>query len=161
MMLKMLSQIWARQICTDLTRTAMQKILLLLFVSCGTFPLGAFAQDKNKEASPTDVKKKTAGDAQMIGFSCEARGEGDDHIWRYTFEIDRKTSKGVQRGETFGGDSYSLDIEVVFTPERMQIKKLGAHEFTGFVDRSTLAFSFGGADGKCKMVPVKIKATKF
>lgn len=101
--------------------------------------------------------------AQDLGFSCEARGENDPykHVWRYTFEIDQETSKGVQKGLNFGGDPYSKDIEVTFTPARMQIKYLGAREYGGYIDRKNLSFSYGGAVGSCKMVPVKKVDTKF
>lgn len=103
-----------------------------------------------------------SAEAQDLGFSCEAKGgPPENYIWRYSFEIDQKTSKGVQNGVNFGGKAYSEDIEVVFTPARMQIKDLGATKFTGYIDRKTLAFNFGGAVGSCKMVPVKKPDSKF
>jgi len=87
--------------------------------------------------------------------------EPDRTKWRYIFEIDRQSAKGVQQGLTFGGTPYSLDIEVVFTPTRMQIRKLGEQEFTGYIDRRDLSFNFGGAIGSCKMVPTEKRKTKF
>lgn len=101
----------------------------------------------------------TAASSQDIGFSCEGVGAG--MVWRYIFEIDQQTTKGVWRGLAPNGRPYSQDIEVVFTPARMQIRKLGAQEFTGYIDRKDLSFSFGGAIGSCKIVPVEKSSTKF
>jgi hypothetical protein len=102
----------------------------------------------------------TPGVAQDLGLACEASGS-DHHTWKYVFEIDQQTNKGVQRGVTYGGTAYSKDIEVVFTPERMQIRALGAAEFEGYVDRSNLSFYFGGASGSCKKTPVTKRDNKF
>jgi hypothetical protein len=102
------------------------------------------------------------GSAQTLrGFSCEGRTSDDDHIWRYRFEINEQTSKGVWKGLSYGDIPFTNDIEVVFTPERMQIRKLGAREFVGYIDRRNLSFNVGGAVGTCKMVPVKKPKTKF
>ena len=57
--------------------------------------------------------------AESLKFNCAGVGEGI--IWKYTFEIDKETSKGIEKGVTLGGYPYTKDIEVVFTPERMQI----------------------------------------
>lgn len=101
------------------------------------------------------VCSSTLAHAQNLGFSCEGREPPPEkHVWRYTFEIDQQTSKGVQRGLNYGGTPYSKDIEVVLTPERMQIRTLGARDFTGYIDRRTLAFNFGGAVGSCKKTEV-------
>ena len=102
----------------------------------------------------------TAVAAQDLGLTCEALGS-DGHVWKYVFEIDQQTYKGVQRGVTYGGIPYSKDIEVVFTPERMQIRALGAAKFEGYVDRSDLSFYFGGANGSCKKTPVAKRDNKF
>lgn len=100
--------------------------------------------------------------AENLGFSCEGEGAAPERmVWRYNFEIDQQTSKGIQRGLTYGGRPYSDDIEVVFTPARMQIRKLGAQEFTGYIDRRDLSFNFGGSIGSCKIVPVEKIQTKF
>lgn len=103
-----------------------------------------------------------AVNAQNIGFSCEGEGAAPERMmWRYLFEIDQQTAKGVWRGITYGGTPFSKDIEVVFTPARMQIRGLGAQEFTGYIDRSDLSFNFGGAIGSCKIVPVEKSKMKF
>jgi len=98
-------------------------------------------------------------DAESLQFKCQGVGEGI--IWKYTFEIDKDTSKGTEKGVTLGGYPYTKDIEVVFTPERMQIGVLGAKEFTGWIDRSDLSFSYGWANGSCDIISVEKKDTKF
>lgn len=94
--------------------------------------------------------------AEELWFSCEGQGTAPDNIvWRYIFEIDKDTAKGIQRGVTYGGKSYSSEIEVVFTPALMQIRNPGDQEFTGYIDRRSLSFNFGGAFGSCKILPVE------
>lgn len=100
--------------------------------------------------------------SEEVGFRCVAQGAPPDNvIWKYFFEIDKGTGKGVQSGLTYGGSPYSKDIDVVFTPERMQIRKLGSSDFTGYIDRSDLSFNFGGAIGSCEIVPVSKRENKF
>jgi hypothetical protein len=86
---------------------------------------------------------------------------GEGIIWKYTFEIDKETSKGTEKGVTLDGYPYIKYIEVVFTPERMQIGALGAKEFAGWIDRTDLSFSYGWANGSCDIIPVEKKDAKF
>lgn len=97
--------------------------------------------------------------AESLKFKCQGVGEGI--IWKYTFEIDKETSQGTEKGMTLSGYPYTKDIEVVFTPERMQIGVLGAKELTGWIDRTDLSFSYGWANGSCDIVPVEKKDIKF
>jgi len=97
--------------------------------------------------------------AESLKFKCQGVGEGI--IWKYTFEINKETSKGIEKGVTLDGYPYTKDIEVILTPERMQIGALGAKEFTGWIDRTDLSFSYGWANGSCDIIPVGKKDTKF
>lgn len=97
--------------------------------------------------------------SESLKFKCQGVGEGI--IWKYTFEIDKETSKGIEKGVTLDGYPYTKDIEVIFTPERMQISALGAKEFAGWIDRTDLSFTYGWANGSCDIIPVEKKDTKF
>ena len=97
--------------------------------------------------------------SESLKFKCQGVGEGI--IWKYTFEIDKETSKGIEKGVTLDGYPYAKDIEVVFTPERMQISAPGAKEFTGWIDRTDLNFAYGWANGSCDIIPMEKKDTKF
>jgi hypothetical protein len=97
--------------------------------------------------------------AEDIKFNCTGVGEGI--IWKYTFDIDRETSRGIEKGWTMDGYPYSKDIEVVFTPDRMQIRTAGEKEFGGWIDRTDLSFSYGWANGSCSIITVGKKDPKF
>ncbi len=62
---------------------------------------------------------------------------------------------------TVGGDPFSLDVEEVFTPERMQIRDLGTVKFIGYIDRRDLRFYYDGAEGSCTQKTVAKQKTKF
>ena len=98
-------------------------------------------------------------DAECLKFNCDGVGEGI--IWKYTFEIDKETSKGVEEGMTLDGYPYKKDIEVEFTAEHMHIRALGGGEFSGWIDRTDLSFSYGWANGFCKILPAEKKDIKF
>jgi hypothetical protein len=97
--------------------------------------------------------------AENIKFSCTGVGEGI--IWKYTFDIDKETSRGLEKGWTIDGYPYAKDIEVVFTQDRMQIRAVGAKEFTGWIDRTDLSFSYGWANGSCSIMHAVKTDTKF
>jgi len=99
------------------------------------------------------------GIAEILKFKCQGVGEGI--IWKYTFEIDKETSRGIEKGMTLGGYPYAKDIEVIFTPARLEIGALGEKEFGGWIDRNDLSFSYGWANGSCDIIPVEKKGTKF
>ena len=75
--------------------------------------------------------------------------------WEYSFLVDDKTLKGVERGKTAGGYPYTKEIEVTFTPERMQVRRFGDRDYSGWIDRRDLTISYGGASGTCKMTEIK------
>lgn len=97
--------------------------------------------------------------SESLKFKCQGVGEGI--IWKYTFEIDKETSKGIEKGVTLDGYPYTKDVEVVFTPERMQISTLGAKEIAGWIDRTDLSFTYNWANGSCDIMSVEKKDTKF
>jgi hypothetical protein len=97
--------------------------------------------------------------SESLKFKCQGVGEGI--IWKYAFEIDKETSKGIEKGVTLDGYPYTKNIEVVFTPERMQIGALGEKEFAGWIDRTDLSFCYGWANGSCDIIPVGKKDAKF
>lgn len=97
--------------------------------------------------------------AECLTFKCQGVGEGI--IWKYTFEVDRDTATGVEKGVTLAGYPYTKEIEVAFTPERMQIRSSGEQEFAGWIDRGDLSFSYGWANGSCDIIPAEKKDTKF
>ena len=97
--------------------------------------------------------------ADCLKFSCDGVGEGI--IWKYTFEIDKDTSTGVERGMTLDGYPYKKDIEVEFAPEHMHIRASGDEEITGWIDRTDLSFSYGWAHGFCKILSSEKKDIRF
>jgi hypothetical protein len=77
--------------------------------------------------------------------------------WEYSFLIDDQILKGVENGTNLGGTRYALDVEVTFTPERMEIKRFNDRDYIGWIDRQDLTINYGGATGTCKMAVVKPK----
>jgi hypothetical protein len=111
-------------------------------------------------------QNKNDQNQNLLGLFCKMNPTEDDSgtPFRYKFEIDRQTSKGVWtvwNSSDPADPPLIVDIEVVFTPERMQFRKLGQHDFKGFIDRTDLHIDTGGYLGSCKRIPVKKKATKF
>jgi hypothetical protein len=90
--------------------------------------------------------------AEPLAFHCTAIPTADRHVWKYTFEADTTLSTGVIRGVSYGGRPYTDAIETGFTPTRMVIKTMQPRVSQGWIDRVTLDFEFGGAQGVCVMV---------
>lgn len=96
-----------------------------------------------------------------LGFTCQATSRDDGHVWKYEYEIDKNTSKGVRHGTTYGGSPSSDDIEVVFTPDRMLISYIGKGKYDTSIDRRDLSFNNQGEVGSCVQTTIDKQEPKF
>ena len=94
--------------------------------------------------------------AQMIGFYCETTPEfKSDSTFKYNFEINKDSGFGTLFGYTVDGSPFFTDIRVHFSSiERMDMYSLKDNA-SGYINRKSLRFTWGGGSGQCKIVSIK------